>query len=140
MRKSIVLAGVAAFLAVGLLSFTGMQDQKVGGPWDIPQEYVEMQNPHVDDGSLARLGRAGYARHCRSCHGRNGEGDGPMAAQLETFPGDFTNADWHDKYNDGEIYYMSFVGRDEMPNFEGTITDIEERWAIVNYIRGMRQD
>ncbi len=138
MRTTIVLTFLVAIVAIGSLSFITIQDQKTGGPWDIPQEYIDMENPHKGDSSLDRLGRAGYARHCRSCHGRNGEGDGPMAAQLETFPGDFTKAEWHEKYNDGEIYYMSFVGRDEMPNFESNITDIEERWAIVNYIRSLK--
>jgi len=35
------------------------------------------------------------------------------------------------------IYYQSFVGRDEMPNFEKKITEEEDRWAIVNFIRTM---
>lgn len=138
MRTSIVLTFFVAIVAIGSLSFIAIQDQKIGGPWDIPQEYIDMENPHKGDSSLDRLGRAGYARHCRSCHGRNGAGDGPMAAQLETFSGDLTKTEWHEKYNDGEIYYMSFVGRDEMPNFESNITDIEERWAIVNYIRSLK--
>ena len=139
MKKTVFTSFFIIFGAIIFLSFTQTGDQKVGGPWDIPEEYQEMVNPHKDDTSLARLGRSGYARHCRSCHGRSGEGDGPMGAQLETFPGDFTDPDWQEKYNDGEIYYMSFVGRDEMPNFEANITDIEERWAIVNYIRGLAE-
>jgi len=31
-------------------------------------------------------GRAIYLRHCASCHGRNGEGNGPMARALTTPP------------------------------------------------------
>ena len=31
-------------------------------------------------------GRAIYLRYCASCHGRNGEGDGPMARALTTPP------------------------------------------------------
>jgi mono/diheme cytochrome c family protein len=123
-----------------MLAFVLPQDQKIGGPWDIPEEYKMMENPHKGDASLARLGRAGYNRHCRSCHGNRGKGDGPMANTLETFPGDFTDADFMNKYSDGEIYYMSFIGRDEMPNFESLIPDIEERWAIVNYVRAFVEE
>jgi mono/diheme cytochrome c family protein len=117
-----------------LLAFVVPQDQKKGGPWEIPAEYKNMENPHKGDASLDRLGRAAYSKHCKSCHGNKGLGDGPMAKSLETFPGDFADATFQ-KHNDGEIYYMSIIGRDEMPNFESLIPDVEERWAIVNYIR-----
>jgi mono/diheme cytochrome c family protein len=121
-----------------LLSFTLSQNQQPGKPWDIPAQYKNMKNPHASDASLLRLGRNAYGKHCRSCHGRNGQGDGPMAAQLKTFPGDFTKEAWQKKYNDGEIYFMSIIGRDEMPNFESAIPDMEERWALVNFIRSIK--
>ncbi len=117
-----------------LLAFVVPQDQKKGGPWEIPAEYKKMENPHKGDASLDRLGRAGYNKHCKSCHGTKGQGDGPMANSLKTFPGDFADATFQ-KHNDGELYFMSIIGRDEMPNFESLIPDVEERWAIVNYIR-----
>jgi mono/diheme cytochrome c family protein len=120
--------------AFALLAFMVPQDQKIGGPWEIPAEYKKMENPHKGDASLDRLGRGAYNKHCRSCHGNTGKGDGPMAKSLETFPGDFANAAFQ-KHNDGELYYMSIIGRDEMPNFESLIPDVEERWAVVNYIR-----
>lgn len=125
--------------AVALLAFMVPQDQKIGGPWEIPKEYKEKVNPHKGDASLDRLGRATYNRHCRSCHGNTGLGDGPMARNLKTFPGDFSDADFNKEHTDGDLYYMSFIGRDEMPNFESNISDEEERWAVVNYIRGMKK-
>jgi mono/diheme cytochrome c family protein len=131
------VAIIAATLA--LMAFMLPQDQKIGGPWEIPKEYKEKVNPHKGDASLDRLGRATYNRHCRSCHGNAGLGDGPMARNLKTFPGDLSDAKWHTEYTDGDLYYMSFIGRDEMPNFESNITDEEERWAVVNYIRGMKK-
>ncbi len=141
MKRNAFFLMIMALATMGLLAFvaTPQQGQKAGEPWDIPEEYKNMDNPYADDASLDRLGRGNYARHCRSCHGRNGEGDGPMAAQLNTFPGDFTDSEWQKKYNDGEIYYMSIIGRDEMPNFESTIPDKEERWAIVNHIRSLEK-
>lgn len=138
MKKSIFVA-LLIVVSAAMMSFMVPQDQKKGGPWEIPAQYKNKQNPHKNDASLARLGRAGYNRHCRSCHGNAGLGDGPMAKQLKTFPGDLTAAAWHTKYNDGEVYFMSFIGRDEMPNFESNITDEEERWAIVNYIRSLKK-
>ena len=117
-----------------LMSFIVPQDQNQPAPWDIPDEYMKMENPHAGDKSLDRVGKMLYSKHCKSCHGNNGECDGPKAKQLETFCGDFTSEDFKSKA-DGELYYMSFIGRDEMPNFEKKITEEEDRWAIINYIR-----
>lgn len=134
MKKSNIFLMLLIAGAFALLAFAVPQEQKTGGPWDIPEEYKTMENPYKGDASLARLGRAGYNKHCKSCHGNKGHGDGPMAKSLETFPGDFASEEFQ-AYTDGEIYYMSIIGRDEMPNFESLIPDVEERWAIVNYIR-----
>ncbi len=141
MKLTVISIILIVFSTVLFFSFMAApdQDKKKGEPWEIPTEYKNKKNTYADDESLLRLGRGTYGRHCRSCHGRAGEGDGPMAAQLETFPGDFTNAEWQQKYNDGEIYYMSFVGRKEMPNFEDKISDEEERWAVVNFIRSLKE-
>ncbi|MBE0661748.1 MAG: c-type cytochrome [Bacteroidales bacterium] len=138
MKKRIFSLTIIAIGAFAMMAFILPQDQKIGGPWEIPKEYKEKVNPHKGDASLEKLGRATYSRHCRSCHGNTGLGDGPMTKNLKTFPGDFSDATFQ-KHTDGDIYYMSFIGRDEMPNFESKITDEEERWAVVNYIRSMKK-
>jgi mono/diheme cytochrome c family protein len=137
MKKTFIYQVILAIGLISLFAFTMPQDQKIGGPWDIPEEYKTMENPHKGDESLLRLGRNLYRQHCRSCHGNAGLGDGPMGKNQETFPGDFSSADFQ-SYSDGEIYYMSIIGRDEMPNFESELPDEEERWAVVNYIRTMK--
>lgn len=117
-----------------LLSFAVPQE-KANKPWDVPAEYLKMKNPQTaGDAEMIKIGRTLYAQHCRSCHGNMGLGDGPKAKQLDTFPGDFSSAAFH-ALSDGVLYYMSFIGRDEMPNFEKKITDEEERWAIITYMR-----
>jgi mono/diheme cytochrome c family protein len=139
MRISAIILILIVIGSFAMVSFIQPPTQKIGEPWNIPAEFKNKRNPHADDASLLRLGRNAYTRHCRSCHGRIGQGDGPMANQMKTFAGDFTKKAWQDKYNDGEIYYMSFIGRDEMPNFESLIPDEEERWAIVNFLRTLQQ-
>ena len=108
--------------------------QPVRPPWEIPDSYKSKENPYKDDSSLQMIGLQNYNRHCKSCHGKLGKGDGVMAKNLGTFPGDFTTEQFK-TYTDGEIYYMSYIGRDEMPNFEKQIPDEETRWALVNYMR-----
>ncbi len=136
-KRNLLLVLGSMFLGVLMMSFMNLQDQKPGAPWTIPAAYKTKVNPHKDDASLVRTGRTLWAQHCRSCHGNMGLGDGPRARTMKTFPGNFKDAEFQ-KHTDGDIYYMSFVGRDEMPNFEKTIADDEERWAIVNFIRTMK--
>lgn len=138
--KSInILAIMGIFIMTfAFLAFVAPQDgQKIGGPWDIPSKYVKMENPYADDADLIKTGKMLYSKHCKSCHGNKGLGDGPKAKQLETFPGDFSSEEFH-AGTDGELYYKSFIGRDEMPNYEKKLPDEEDRWAIINYIRTMK--
>lgn len=121
-----------------MMSFVIPQEQKKPGPWEIPAEYKTKENPYKDDASIEKLGKALFSKHCRACHGNEGGGDGPKARNLETWPGDFSDAAIQ-SYADGELYYMSFIGRDEMPNFEAKITDDEGRWAIINYLRSFKK-
>nr|NQU89062.1 cytochrome c [Bacteroidota bacterium] len=120
------------------MSFIVPQEQKKPAPWEIPGKYMKMENPYKDDASLLKVGKMLYSKHCKSCHGGKGECDGPKAKQLETYCSDFTSEDFK-KQSDGEMYYKSFVGRDEMPNFEKKITDDEDRWAVINYIRSLKK-
>jgi mono/diheme cytochrome c family protein len=75
-----------------------------------------------------------WVKHCQSCHGKSGAGDGSKAAQLKTEPGNFTTAEFH-KQTDGAIYYKTLDGRDDMPGFKKKIPDEEEMWSVVNYVR-----
>ena len=124
----------AVVFAFFFMAFAIPQDQKKGEPWDIPSKYVKMENPHSDDGDLVKVGKMMYSKHCKSCHGNKGLGDGPKAKQLETFPGDFSTEEFHAN-TDGELYYKSIIGRDEMPNSEKKITEKEDRGSIINYMR-----
>lgn len=130
------LLGLATIfmMAVVFMAFTFPQDQKKAAPWDIPEDYVKMENPYKDDAGLLKIGKMQYSKHCKSCHGNKGLGDGPKAKQMETFPGDFSSETFQSG-PDGELFYKSIIGRDEMPNYEKKITDDEDRWAIINYIR-----
>ena len=73
-------------------------------------------------------------QHCKSCHGKEGYGDGTKAKELETPMRDLTSDEVLEQ-TDGELYYKSFIGRDEMPNFEKKIQSETDRWALVAYMR-----
>lgn len=131
--KWIILSGLAFVLALGV-SFT----YNVSSDWDVPDEYAKKENPVEADGKSIKLGGELYSLHCKSCHGKYGEGDGPKADGLETYPGDFTSDEFQDQA-DGALFYKTKFGRDEMPSFEKKIPYDDEIWHLVNYMRDLGQ-
>ena len=105
-------------------------DQK---PWIIPAKYKSMKNPVKSDPTSINAGKAVFAKHCKSCHGAKGLGDGPKATTLKTKIPSFATKAFKGQAP-GELYFKSIIGMDEMPNFEKKILDESERWSLVNYI------
>jgi mono/diheme cytochrome c family protein len=111
--------------------------QKAGGPWIIPSKYKSMKSTvKAGDPSINTVGKDLFAKHCKSCHGSKGLGDGPKSASLNTIIPSFADAKFKAQAA-GDVYFQSFVGRNEMPNFEKKVTDEGDRWALVAYIKGL---
>ncbi len=113
------------------------ENSSVPDGWEIPAKYKEMKNPHAGDASLDRVGKMLYAKHCKSCHGNLGLGDGPKAASMTVKMIPFNDSKFQGQ-SDGEIYYQSIIGKDEMPNFEKKIPEEEDRWALINFLRSLK--
>lgn len=105
--------------------------------WVVPDKYVNMKNP-TDASVDLNIGKVLYSKHCKSCHGKEGYGDGTKAEGLEGDLGDFSSAEFHSQ-TDGAIFYKSYFGRGDMPNYEKKIPDEEDMWLIVNYIRTLKE-
>jgi mono/diheme cytochrome c family protein len=127
--KKLLFAVFSIVITLSLLSFVAPQAKKA---WDVPAKYKSMKNKKKGDAAAIAMGKTLWAKNCKSCHGM-GKGDGPKAASLKTKIDDITSKEFKAK-SDGDKYYMSIVGRDEMPNFEKKIPDEEERWAIISYM------
>ncbi len=122
-----------AVLSLGLLSFgVVLQDE-----WVVPDEYKNMKNPTDPEEDL-NIGKSLYAKHCQSCHGKEGYGDGKKANEVEGDLGDFSSAEFQGQ-TDGELFYKSYIGRNDMPNFEKKLPDEEDVWLIVNYMRTLAE-
>lgn len=134
--KSIFTASAVLVLTIVMFAFYGIQQQAAGKAWDVPAKYKSMKNPIP--GKDVEVGKGLWAKHCKSCHGAAGLGDGPKSKMLKTNCGDFSTAKFQGQ-SDGIIYYQSFVGRDEMPNFEKKITVEDDRWALINFIRTLKK-
>jgi len=91
--------------------------------------------------SLASLenGRVQYMRYCRTCHGNEGLGDGPVSMTGD-ISGPFGGvlpiagpASIARVRSDGHIYTTIRYGRRRMPGH--TRIASQDRWDIVNYVR-----
>ncbi len=136
MKSRFLFISIAFLLGSFILfSFTLVQQQK-GKEWPTPDKYAKMKNTvKADDKSIA-AGKALWNKYCKSCHGSKGLGDGTKAAGLKTFPGNFASKEFK-ALPDGAIYYRSFIGRGEMPNYEKSIPDEEDRWHLVNFMKSL---
>jgi len=127
---------VAAVIAVVLLFGNAVQAQQAKAkPWPVPDKDKAMKAPAKAD---VATGKELWAKHCKSCHGSKGLGDGPKGASLKTFAGDFSSAAFQ-AGTDGEIFYRTSKGRDEMPGYEKKIPEANDRWALVAFMRTMKK-
>ena len=133
MKKQFLIISTIVLGTFVLLSMTLAESQEKE-PWEAPAKYQKMKNPYLNDADEGKTGRILYSKHCKSCHGSKGKGDGTKAEDIDTPVGDFSDASFKEQ-TDGSLYYKTFFGRDDMPSFNKKITDEEEKWFIVNYIR-----
>lgn len=132
MKRPYILTFVGILL-FSLYSFTSVfQDE-----WVVPEKYVNMKNPTDPNVDMA-IGKALYNKHCKSCHGKEGYGDGPKADEMTGDLGDFSSAEYQAQ-TDGELFYKTTFGRDDMPEYTKKMPDDEDRWLIVNYMRTLAE-
>jgi len=134
--RNLLSVVTVTMVAIILFAFVAPQDQKAGAPWVIPANYKSMTNPQKGKADADKVGQMLYTKHCKSCHGGSGLGDGPKASSQETKINSFKDAKFQAQ-TDGQIYYQSFMDR-EMKSFEKKIPAAEDRWAVVNYLRTLK--
>lgn len=90
--------------------------------------------PRTDAGAL-------YAEHCAGCHGKEGHGDGPTAAELKVRPRDFKEGRFaFGNTTDAMVKtILSGIPGEEtarMPPFKGVLT-VAEVESVVEFVRTM---
>ena len=135
--STLISSAVAILTILVLFAFALPQDQKIGGAWAIPAKYKTMKNTVKSDPASLNTGKMLYAKHCKSCHGGTGLGDGPKASSMKTKINSFKDAKFQAQ-SDGIIFYQISVGRDEMPGFDKKVSDDDDRWALVNFVRSLK--
>ncbi len=138
-QKAIGLFMTALVALVFILGTNANAQQAKAKAWDVPAANKAMKaSVKMNDATVIATGKELWAKHCKSCHGAKGLGDGPKAASLKTFPGDFSSAAFQ-ALTDGDIYYKTAMGRGEMPGYEKKIPEKNDHWALVAYMRTMKK-
>jgi len=126
--KFLITLGI---VSLGLLSFNKFIQEE----WKVPDKYEKMKNTAEANAENLLLGKSLYSKHCKSCHGKNGQGDGTKADELEGNLGDFSSEEFQSQ-SDGALFYKSYIGRNDMPNYEKKMSK-EDMWILVHYMRSL---
>ena len=103
-------------------------------PWPVPDKDKALKSTEkLTDAAVIANGKDLWAKHCKSCHGAKGKGDGSKAEKIDISCGDFSSPE-SAKISDGELYWKTTQGRKPMPSYKEKLSD-NERWAVVNYLR-----
>jgi mono/diheme cytochrome c family protein len=99
-------------------------------------EAQKLKNPEPQNAESIEAGKKLYQRHCASCHGPNGKGDGGMALSGGE-PSDLTDDVWDHGSTDGEIFVVIRDGVSaDMLAYKEKLTE-KQIWQVVNYIRSI---
>jgi len=134
LTRRIYYVCVLTAASVGLYSFTFFQPK----PWNVPDAAAKKVNPQKADNESLTNGKELWTKHCQSCHGKKGAGDGSKAAELETEMQDFAKSTVQSQ-SDGALFYKIAEGRNEMPTFKKKIPDEADIWSLVNYVRTLKK-
>ncbi len=103
-----------------------------GERWDVVAYAMSLS---VTPDSLAR-GEQLYQDNCLRCHGGNGNGDGPDAAEVGNVPA-FTDQSFMAQRSAEKMAAAIAHGHDKMPGFgdKGFVRD--DLWALTDYLRSL---
>ncbi len=132
MKRPILMTAV---IGLSVICFAFAPDKK---PWNAPDKENKMSNPVKSSTESIDAGKALYAKHCQSCHGKSGLGDGTKASTLKTEPGDFSKSAFQSQ-SDGSLFYKINEGRDDMPSFKKKMPEANDVWNVVNYLRTLKK-
>lgn len=101
--------------------------------------YLKMKNPFKAGPDVLEAAKSLYDKHCKKCHGENGDGEGPAAKDLNPLPKDFRDP-LITKAPDGHIFWSILTGSPDTdmgafgPSSEKNLSE-DDIWKLVVYIR-----
>ena len=106
-------------------------------PADKLPEARALTSPLPGSPKIVEQGKALYNGKgaCFNCHGKDGDGNGPLAAQLDPSPRNFQHHGFWRHRTEGEVFWVIKNGSvgTSMVGFGGQLTD-EEIWSLIQYL------
>jgi mono/diheme cytochrome c family protein len=106
----------------------------------IPSEFSGLSNPVALDEDSVTRGEELYIIHCASCHGDEGQGDGPAGAGLDPLPAPIAHTG--SMLGDDYLFWRISEGgalppfTSAMPSWKAVLEE-EQRWDVINFLRVM---
>lgn len=122
----------AALVAVVVVAGIGAGTRSLVDAANAPSAGAPEDPPPSLSAADGERGRGVYLANCASCHGRDGDGDGPIVTE----PAAGSLRDAVREMSAAELSYRIAYGvaGTPMPAFAGTLTR-DERWALVAHLR-----
>jgi len=96
---------------------------------------VPMNNPIPNSKKVMARGQELYEIYCLVCHGKTGDGDGPLIPKYPNPPA--LTAKKLVQMTAGDIYTIIVNGKDDMPSHAGQIQE-DDRWKLIHYIQKLQ--
>ena len=104
--------------------------------WNAPKEAASRQNPVPKDAAAVERGQKLFGQYCANCHGKSGQGDGPVAAALKPSPSNLTER--AGQHSDGDFAWKIANGRGSMPAFKNRLTE-NQIWDLTHFIQSLKK-
>ena len=98
---------------------------------------TNLKNPLASSPDVLARGKVVYNTYCAVCHGVQGKGDGTISQYISAIP-DLTTEKVVN-FKDGRIYHIITDGQGRMMTYATQITNPNDRWAAVHYVRSLQK-
>jgi mono/diheme cytochrome c family protein len=102
----------------------------------IPPDAVKAPNPIKPTPASLAQGKKMYGFDCALCHGKDGDGKGDLAGDMNLKLADYRDPAALKDMTDGEMFYIIKNGKGQMTGEVDRIKP-EEIWNLVNYVRSL---
>ena len=105
-----------------------------------PGEFLQMENPLRASNDNVKAGEKLYFETakplaCVQCHGKNGDGRGPLGAALVPPPRDFSCGEMMQAIPDGQLFWVIKNGSPGTGMMATAGISDEEIWQMIHYLR-----
>jgi mono/diheme cytochrome c family protein len=102
----------------------------------IPPDAAKAPNPVKPTPASLAQGKKMYGFDCALCHGKDGDGKGDLAADMNLKLADYRDSAALKDMTDGEMFYIIKNGKGQMTG-EADRVKADEIWNLVNYVRSL---